>query len=124
MISCITCNVSKELFSGIMYSTSAYQVSLDLKESSNKINGSRLYQLHRNIFTLTQGVSTVSDYFTKLKNLWDGYDSILPTPSCDCSKAKEFVEHMQYQRLLQFIMGLNDSFSHARGLMMHNLSNA
>lgn len=57
VISCITCNVSKELFSGIMYSTSAHQVSLDLKESSNKINGSRLYQLHRNIFTLTQGVS-------------------------------------------------------------------
>lgn len=115
VISWLTCNVSKELFSGILYSTSAHQVWLVLKERFDKINGSRLYQLHRNIFTLTQGVSTVSAYFTKLKNLWDEYDSILPTPSCDCSKAKEFVEQMHYQRLLQFLMGLNDSYSQARG---------
>ncbi|KAH0650020.1 hypothetical protein KY284_029932 [Solanum tuberosum] len=38
------------------------------------------------------------------KNLWDEYDSILPPPSCDCNKAKDYVEQMQYQRLLQFLM--------------------
>ncbi|XP_049366640.1 uncharacterized protein LOC125831505 [Solanum verrucosum] len=70
-------------------------------------------------------VSTVSTYFTKLKNLWDEYDSILPPPSCDCHKAKKYVKHMQYQRLLQFLMGLHDSYSQARGqiLMMHTLPN-
>ena len=125
VISWLTCNVSKELLSGILYSPSAHQVWLDLKERFDKINGSRLYQLHRNIFTLTQGVLSVSAYYTKLKNLWDGYDSILPPPSCDCNKSKEYVEQLQYQRLLQFLMGLNDSYSSARGqiLMMHNLPN-
>ncbi|KAF3666405.1 putative LRR receptor-like serine/threonine-protein kinase-like [Capsicum annuum] len=75
------------------------------------------------IFTLTQGVSTVSNYYTKLENLWDEYDSILPPPSCDCAKAKEYVEQFQYQRLLQFLMGLNDNYSQAIGqiLMMHKL---
>ena len=55
----------------------------------------------------------------------DEYDSILPTPSCDCSKANQFVEQMNYKRLLQFLMGLNYSYSQARGriLMIHNLSN-
>lgn len=125
VISCIMCNVSKELLSGIMYSSSANQVWLDLKERFDKINGSRLYQLHRNIFTLTQGVFSVSVYYTKLKNLWDEYDSILPPPNCDCYKAKEYVEQLQYQRLLQFLMGLNDSYSQARGqiLMINTLPN-
>ncbi|XP_069152895.1 uncharacterized protein [Solanum lycopersicum] len=100
VISWLTCNVSKELLSGILYSPSAHQVWLDLKERFDKINGSRLYQLHRNIFTLTQGVLSVSAYYTKLKNLWDEYDSILPPPSCDCNKSKEYVEQLQYQRLL------------------------
>lgn len=82
-----------------------------------------MYQLHQSIFTLTQGVSTVSNYYTKLENLWDEYDSILPPPSCDCAKAKEYVEQFQYQRLLQFLMGLNDNYSQAIGqiLMMHKL---
>ena len=81
--------------------------------------------MHRNIFTLTQGVLSVSAYYTKLKNLWDEYDSILPPPSCDCNKSKEYVEQLQYQRLLQFLMGLNDSYTSARGqiLMMNNLPN-
>lgn len=54
--------------------------------------------------------------------MWDEYDSILPPPSCDCSKAKEYVEQMQYQRLLQFLMGLNDNYSQARGqILMMNI---
>lgn len=114
-ITWLTCNVSKDLLSGILYSSSANQVWLDLKERFDKINGSRLFQLHRNIFTLTQGTLTVSAYFTKLKSLWDEYDSILPPPSCDYHKAKDYVEQMQYQKLLQFLMGLNDSYSQARG---------
>lgn len=96
VISWLTCNVSKDLLSGILYSPSAHQVWLDLKERFDKINGSQLYHLHRSIFTLTQGVSTVSSYYTKLKNLWDEYDSILPPPTCDCYKAKEYVEQLQF----------------------------
>lgn len=69
VISWLTCNVSKELLSGILYSSSAHQVWLDLKERFDKINGSRIYQLHRSIFTLTQGTSSVSSYYTKLRNL-------------------------------------------------------
>ncbi|KAH0773331.1 hypothetical protein KY290_010468 [Solanum tuberosum] len=75
--------------------------------------------------TLYKGVLSVSVYYTKLKNLWDEYDSILPPPSCDYHKAKEYVEQLPYQRLLQFLMGLNDIYSQARDqiVMMHNLPN-
>nr|XP_010319894.1 uncharacterized protein LOC104647032 [Solanum lycopersicum] len=107
-------NVSQDLLSGILYSSSANQVWLNLKKRFDKINGSRLSQLHRNIFTLTQGTLNVSPYYTELKSLWDEYDSILPPPSCDCHKAKDYMKQMQYQKLLQFLMGLNASYSQVK----------
>lgn len=71
VISWLTCNVSKDLLSGILYSSSVNQVWLDHKERFDKVNRSRLFQLHRNIFTLTHGTMQVSSYYTKLKNIWD-----------------------------------------------------
>lgn len=63
---------------------------------------------------LVQGLSSVSVYYSKLKVLWDEYDLIMPPPSYDCPKSREFSDHLQYQRVLQFLMGLNDSYSQAR----------
>ncbi|XP_070026503.1 uncharacterized protein LOC142182245 [Nicotiana tabacum] len=79
------------------------------KERFDEVNGSRLYYLHKEIFTMTQGMCSVSTYFTKLRDLWAEYDSILPPPS-----AAEYVEQLEYQRLLQFLVGLSDSFEQAR----------
>ncbi|KAH0653154.1 hypothetical protein KY290_031440 [Solanum tuberosum] len=51
---------------------------------------------------------------TRLKELWDEYDMIVPMPSCGCDILKDYVEHLQEQRLLQFLAGLNDSYDHTR----------
>ena len=112
------CNVSKDLHSGVLYCTDSHLIWEDLKERFNKVNNSRIFQLHKEIFALVQGVSSVSLYYSRLKDLWDEYDSILPPPSCDCNKSKEYVEQLQYQLLLQFLMGLNDSYSSARGQIL------
>ncbi|XP_075095487.1 uncharacterized protein LOC142173743 [Nicotiana tabacum] len=42
----------------------------------------------------------------------------MPPPSCDCEKSKDFVVHLQYQRLLQFLMGLNECYSQARSQIL------
>ncbi|XP_027770008.1 uncharacterized protein LOC107010068 [Solanum pennellii] len=85
-------NVSKELMSGILFRSNAALVWSDLKER-----------------------------FDKLKDLWDEFDSIIPPPSCNCERSKEYVDSMFRQKLLQFLMGLNDNYSHARSqiLMMN-----
>ncbi|XP_070029992.1 uncharacterized protein [Nicotiana sylvestris] len=54
----------------------------ELQERFNKVNGSCLYSLHKEIFTLTQGTSSVSVYYSRLNDLWDEYDSMMPPPSC------------------------------------------
>ena len=125
VVSWIMCNVSKDLLSGVLFCSNSYSIWEDLRERFDKINSSRTFQLHKEIFTLVQGTSSVSVYYSKLKDLWDEYDSIMLPPSCDCPKSREFSEHLQYQRVLQFLMGLSDSYSQARSqiLMMPQVPN-
>ncbi|KAH0692239.1 hypothetical protein KY285_019336 [Solanum tuberosum] len=123
IVSWILCNVSKDLHSGVLFYSDTQLIWADLKERFNKINSSHVFQLHKEIFTLVQGVSYVSIYYSRLKDLWDEYNSIMPPPACNCPKSREFFEHLQYQRMLQFLMGLNDSYSQARSqiLLMHQI---
>ncbi|XP_027774321.1 uncharacterized protein LOC114078024 [Solanum pennellii] len=52
------------------------------------------------------------------KDLWDEFDSIVPPPSCNCDRSKEYIDSMLRQKLLQFLMGLNDNYSHARSQIL------
>ncbi|XP_073291076.1 uncharacterized protein [Primulina huaijiensis] len=86
--------VSKSIFGGIMYSTNASTVWTDLKDQFDKISGSRIF-FHREIGRLTQGNNMISVYFCKLKQLWDGYSSLVTLSSCECSMTCKYVEHDQ-----------------------------
>lgn len=56
----------------------------------------------------------------------DEYASLVVLPSCECKTARKYLNHDQQQRLLQFLMGLNDSYMTLRGqiLMMTPLPSA
>ncbi|XP_073017992.1 uncharacterized protein [Primulina eburnea] len=95
--------VSKEIFSGIVYSIDASVVWSDLKEQFDKVNGSRIFSIHRDISRLVQGSNTISVYYSKLKHLWDEYSSLVTLPSCECDTARQYLKHEQQQKLLQFL---------------------
>lgn len=103
----------KELLSEIVYASDAATVWADLKERFDKIDGSRIYQLHRGICTIHQGNQSVSAYFTKLRLLWDELDALVPYLSYSCDRSKTYIDHMQYIRLFAFLMGLSEVYSHA-----------
>ncbi|XP_055812069.1 uncharacterized protein LOC129881985 [Solanum dulcamara] len=106
------------LLSSVVYSNNAHRVWCDLNERFDKINGAHVFHLHKEIHSLSQGTLLVTDYYTTLKSLWNKFDSIMPCPGCFCDKSKKFKEHCEYQRLLQFLMGLNESYSAARGQIL------
>ncbi|XP_015162805.1 uncharacterized protein [Solanum tuberosum] len=118
VLSWIMISVSRELLSGIVYASSAHQVWNDLKERFDKVDGSRIFFLHKEIATLTQGVSSVAHYFSKLKELWMEFDSLMPCPSCACEVSKTYIVHFEYQRLMQFLLGLNETYNHCRSQLM------
>lgn len=49
-----------------------------------------------------------------MRDLWDELDVLVPAPLCGCAEAKPYIEHFIQQRLLIFLMGLNESYSHIR----------
>ncbi|KAH0653253.1 hypothetical protein KY289_030931 [Solanum tuberosum] len=67
---------------------------------------------------MNDGTMFVADYHSRLRDLWDEYDALMPCPSCPCPESKKFGEHCDYQRLLQFLMGLNESYSTPRSQIL------
>ncbi|XP_075103107.1 uncharacterized protein LOC142177932 [Nicotiana tabacum] len=49
-----------------------------------------------------------------MKDLWDELDVIAPLASCDCEESRPSVELLKNIRLLQFLMGLNESYGNIR----------
>ncbi|OIT06173.1 hypothetical protein A4A49_61608, partial [Nicotiana attenuata] len=101
--------VRSGLLSNVMYASSAHRVWEDLKERFDKVNGSRILYLHREVHTLAQETMTITDYFSRLRELWDEFDALMP-----CPESKQYAQHFEYQRLLQFLTGLNESYSQSR----------
>ncbi|XP_075099985.1 uncharacterized protein LOC142176384 [Nicotiana tabacum] len=95
--------VSLNLVSTVIYASDAYTVWEDLKEIFEKVNASRAAYLYKEIATLTQGVSSVSVYFSRLRELWDEYETLTPPPTCGCSESKK---HSKDQ--WQVVYGSND----------------
>ncbi|XP_009768091.2 uncharacterized protein [Nicotiana sylvestris] len=93
----------------------------DLEERFDKVNTSRAYHLHKSIATITQGVPSVSVYYSKLKDLWDEHDSIVPPPCYESEQSREYIVYLEHQKLFQFLIELNDGYSQARShiLMMN-----
>ncbi|XP_070054745.1 uncharacterized protein [Nicotiana tomentosiformis] len=70
VLSWIMNSVASGLLGDIMYVSSAQAVWNDLHERFNKVDGSRSFNLHKEIATLCQGTTSISVYFSKLKDLW------------------------------------------------------
>ncbi|XP_054800321.1 uncharacterized protein LOC129304622 [Prosopis cineraria] len=103
-------SISKEIAASITFSESTQDVWNDLRERFDITDGTKVYSLHRFINTLTQGGTSVSSYFTRLKELWEEFSTIVPLLACKCPSSVEYAKHVQQQKLFQFLMGLNDSY--------------
>ncbi|KAH0692236.1 hypothetical protein KY285_019333 [Solanum tuberosum] len=118
VLSWIMNSVAKELLGGIMYASIAKEVWDDLYERFHKIDAVRTFNLHKNISSMSQENMSMCAYFSKLKDLWDEFEALVPAPNCECDKSKDFVVHLQKLNLFKFLMGLNESYLQARSQIL------
>ena len=90
-------------------------------------NGPRVFQLQKAISVVAQENSSVSCYFTKIKTLWEELNNYIPISICSCchcDRMKSILDLYSQKRVLQFLIGSNDSFSAviAQILLMDPLS--
>ncbi|XP_016563510.1 uncharacterized protein LOC107862436 [Capsicum annuum] len=125
VLSWIMSVVAKRLLGGIMYATSAQVVWSDLCKRFNKVDGSRTFNLHKEIATLTQVTPSVSLYYSRLKDLWEEFEALVPIPGFSCETSKDYVAHLQKPKSFQFLMGSNESYGQERSqiLLMNPLPN-
>jgi len=63
--------IDKMLHGSVAYAETADEIWKDLKEQYSQGNEIRIHQLKREIALTIQGNMSISEYFTKLKTLWD-----------------------------------------------------
>lgn len=118
VLSWIINSIRKDLLSSVIYASNASKVWTDLKERFDKVDGSRIHFLHKEIHTMSQGTTTVSGYYSRLRECWDEFDAIMPCPGCNCPESRAYVHHFDYQRLLQFLTDLNDLYAQSRSQIL------
>ena len=50
--------------------------------------------------------------------LWDELNCLVPVPPCNCGSAKSISENISMTRLMQFLMGLNDTYDNLRNQIL------
>ncbi|KAL0412448.1 UNVERIFIED_CONTAM: hypothetical protein Sradi_1446500 [Sesamum radiatum] len=110
--------ISKDISKAFYYAKSARRLWLDLESRFGQSNGPIIYTLQRQIASVSQGNMDVVGYYTKLRMLWDELECLDPTPDCDCSSQRTWAKKLASNQLMQFLMGLNDSFDAIRNQIL------
>ncbi|XP_031263248.1 uncharacterized protein LOC116121427 [Pistacia vera] len=110
--------VALEHRSSIAYAETVEDVWNDLCERFWIQNAPRIFQLTKSISALTQDDDSVSQYYNQLKSLWDELEIYEPMPSCSCGAVKTLMEYNHRSRVMQFLMGLHDSFDAIRAQIL------
>ncbi|XP_075079781.1 uncharacterized protein LOC142165034 [Nicotiana tabacum] len=122
-------SLSKDIGDSVIYSKTARELWTGLEYMFGQSNRAKLYHLQKELAGLVQVTSDIATYFIKLKCLWDELDSLNSNIKYTCTficEGKKVVEKSQEdQRLIQFLMGLNEAYDPTRGtiLMMNTLPN-
>ncbi|XP_019236265.1 PREDICTED: uncharacterized protein LOC109216556 [Nicotiana attenuata] len=122
VISWLLNSLSKAIAESVLYTKTAKEILDELEERFGQSSGPQLYHLQKEISESTQGNLDIAGYYTKLKKLWDELDSldVCQHCTCDCScggKLKNY-KSQQDSRLIQFLMGLNDTYAAARSNLL------
>ncbi|KHN28108.1 hypothetical protein glysoja_039628, partial [Glycine soja] len=111
-------SVSKDIITNILFANTVKEIWDDLKTWFLRKNGPRIFQLKRQLMSLQQGTDDINTYHTKLKSIWEELTGYKPTFSCTCGGLQQIHTHHEFEYVMSFLMGLNDSFSQIRGQIL------
>ncbi|GJZ50579.1 cysteine-rich receptor-like protein kinase 8 [Tanacetum coccineum] len=124
VISWIMSSVSDSIAKSIMFIGTACEIWTQLETRFSLSNGSRKYKLSKECFEIQQNNSSVSEYYTRMKCVWEELDSLtvlprLVTITPEMSAFLSAVEKQkEEQRLFQFLNGLDESYSAQRSQLL------
>jgi len=121
--------VEKRISDSILFSSSSRQIWLDLEQRFGQSDGTRFFQVKKDLYSISQGNHDIAAYFTEIKKLWDEHDSMITIPTCSCGiNCATYIYNQKMkdkEQLIQLLVGLNDVYKGVRGniLMSRPLPN-
>ena len=73
-----------------------------------------VYQIQREINMVVQGNLSITQYYSKLKRIWDELACLEPIPTCTCGAAKTMYDLLESHKVVQFLMRLNVKYTHSK----------
>lgn len=111
-------SISKDIADGFVFTSSARDLWIQFQEQFGESNRPMIYKIQREIASFAQGNLSVTMYYTGLKKLWDELACLVPTSNCGCAAHKSTIEANAVNKLMQFLMGLSDSFDNIRSQIL------
>ena len=74
----------KNISDSIMFSTTSHDAWIELEQRYGQAEGTRIFEVQRDLCSISQNNLSVADYFTEIKKLWDEYSPITIIPYCAC----------------------------------------
>ncbi|EOY05030.1 Cysteine-rich RLK (RECEPTOR-like protein kinase) 8 [Theobroma cacao] len=114
--------LAKEIQSSAAHADTTHEVWADLQERFTQRMAPRMYELRRAIALLQQEKSSISSYYGKLKTVWGELQASNPIPvctcGCTCGAAKKMEDMQEQEKVFDFLMGLDDTFSTVRSQIL------
>ncbi|CAO2815840.1 unnamed protein product [Amaranthus hypochondriacus] len=86
VIGWLIASLDRAVAKSVIYNKFASEIWSDLEERFGVSSSAQLYSLHEELSKISQESSmTITEYYTKVKSIWDEIDSISPFPACVCS---------------------------------------
>ena len=101
-----------------MYIAIASEIWMDLCERFHQSNVPRIFQLHKQLNAQQQKAFDINIYCTQFKVLWEELKNFQLVPTCHCGGMQAWVEYQQQEHVIQFLIGLNDSYFHTRSQIL------
>ncbi|GJT46623.1 retrovirus-related pol polyprotein from transposon TNT 1-94 [Tanacetum coccineum] len=117
-------SVSESIARSIMFVGTASEIWQQLEKRFSLSDGSRKYKLNKDTYEITQSGSSVGEYYTKMKCVWEELENInvLPVLAVVTPEISVFLaalnKQKEEQRLFQFLNGLEEHFSHQRSQIL------
>ncbi|KAF5468774.1 hypothetical protein F2P56_012899 [Juglans regia] len=118
IIAWIQHSVGSEHRSSIAHADTAANVWKDLRERFSIQNAPRIFQLTKSISSLIQDNESVSQYYNQLKSFWDELEIYEPMPTCTCGSLMTLTGYNHRHKVMQFLMGLQDSYDAIRAQIL------
>ncbi|XP_042988594.1 uncharacterized protein LOC122316121 [Carya illinoinensis] len=119
-------STAKEIRGSLLYFNNAADIWNELKIRYLRSDGPRVFALEKSLSSISQGSSSITEYFSGFKALWDEYVSYRPLPTCNCgfmekctcSVFKNLADQQQVDYVMKFLIGLHNSFSAIRSQLL------